>query len=86
MKTEANINLLAAMRARYPWVVTLSREDQEDCARETLEALRVRLSRGNVHRVHTTIISWRETAEALAAGLGDTSVEWLDEPEFVERP
>lgn len=30
--------------------------------------------------------AWRETATAIAAGLGKEPVEWLDEAEAVEHP
>ena len=33
-----------------------------------------------------TLIPWRETASAIAEGLGDEPVDWLDEPEIVPNP
>jgi hypothetical protein len=32
------------------------------------------------------LVSWRETASALAAGLGSANLDWLDDEETVERP
>ncbi|MCZ9635381.1 hypothetical protein RhoBH5_32380 [Rhodococcus sp. BH5] len=41
------------------------------------------------HLVLAELTSWRETATAIAAGLGQADLEWLDTPEddtMVERP
>lgn len=64
-----------------PWIHDLSEADQVAC-RRALAAAPTRDARAALIR------SWSETASAVAAGLGQESVEWL-EPDIdlaVERP
>lgn len=84
--TLDDINLTRFMREHFPWMLALSAEDQELCAREVLDATRASLSLGQAHLALSTLTSWRETAEAIAAGLGETTVEWIDDVNPVERP
>ncbi|RBP65469.1 hypothetical protein DFO66_10452 [Brevibacterium sanguinis] len=74
------------MADRFPWMLALSEGDQETCARDILNAARASFSTHQAHLAIAEITSWRETAIAIAAGLGDGRVQWLDEPENVERP
>lgn len=75
-----------AMTRAFPWMLALSLEDQKTCAQELVDAARASFSTGQPHRALAELTSWRETAEALAAGLGDEPVAWLDEPVAVGRP
>lgn len=56
-----------------------------------VNAARASLSTGQPHLAIAELTSWRETAAAIAAGLGLEPVEWLDPDEaepagLVERP
>lgn len=78
--------LVKAMTRAFPWMHALSPRDRETCAQELTDAARASFSTGQPHLALAELTSWRETAEALAAGLGNDEVEWLDEPVAVERP
>lgn len=62
--------------ADQSWILALSPADQIACARDLAA----------VADPKQVLISWRETATAVAAGLGQGEVEWLDGDEVVERP
>lgn len=79
-------DLTRFMCDRYPWMFALSAADREECARDVLESARASFSTGKAHLAVLALTSWRETADALAAGLGREPVEWLDEAEPVRRP
>ncbi|MGC0141833.1 prevent-host-death protein [Pseudactinotalea sp. Z1732] len=80
------------MASRYPWMYALSSQDREQCARDLIDAARASFSTQQPHLAIAQLASWRETATAIAAGLGSQPVEWLDENDdavvvtVVERP
>lgn len=80
------------MASRYPWMYALSAQDREQCARDLIDAARASFSTQQPHLAIAQLTSWRETATAIAAGLGSQPVEWLDEDDdavggtVVERP
>ncbi|PZT75841.1 MULTISPECIES: type II toxin-antitoxin system Phd/YefM family antitoxin [unclassified Streptomyces] len=78
--------LAARMAKAFPWMLALSPSDRESCARDLVDAARASFSTNQPHLALAELRSWRETATALAAGLGSADVEWLDEDETVERP
>lgn len=79
--------LASRMADRFPWMLALSEADRDLCAQDLVEAARASFSTGQPHLAIAELTSWRETATALAAGLGRAqAVEWLDDAEPVERP
>ena len=80
------------MSARYPWMFALNEDDRARCAHDLIDAARASFSTSQPHLAFANLTSWRETAEAIAAGLGDEVVEWLDPDDeddatfIVERP
>ena len=83
--------LTERMASRYPWMYALSAQDREQCARDLIDAARASFSTQQPHLAIAQLTSWRETATAIAAGLGTQPVEWLDEDydsadTVVERP
>ncbi|MDX2970524.1 hypothetical protein PWY87_17740 [Kribbella solani] len=78
--------LAERMSAHFPWMLALSPQGREACATGILAAARASFATGQAHLALAELTSWRETATALAAGLGRTPVEWLDVDEPVERP
>jgi hypothetical protein len=76
------------MSDRFPWMLALSEEDRELCASEILAAARASFTTKQAHLAIAELTAWRETATAVAAGLGKTPIEWLDEDDFeaVARP
>ena len=76
-----NDEYVRSMTERFPWMHSLSPADRQACATEIMEA-----SSASTDQVSSVITSWRETAEAIAAGRRDAPVEWLDVEEPVERP
>lgn len=73
------------MASRYPWMYALSAQDREQCARDLLDATRASLATHQPHLAITKLTSWRETAAAIAAGLGSEPVTWLDADEDGDR-
>lgn len=84
--------LTERMASRYSWMYALSAQDREQCARDLIDAARASFSTQQPHLAIAQFNSWRETATAIAAGLGSQPVEWLDEDHeavggaVVERP
>lgn len=79
------------MAVRYPWMYALSAEEREQCTRDLIDAARASFSTQQPHLAIARLTSWRETATAIAAGLGSQPVEWLDTEDddvnaVVERP
>lgn len=80
--------LTEQMSQAFPWMLELSREDRDECARDLINAARASFSTQQPRLAVAKLTSWRETATAIAAGLGSKPVEWLDEDNdaIVERP
>lgn len=86
VSTSTDGTLASRMSDRFPWMLALSPADQEACANAVLAAARASFATHQPHLAVAELTSWRETATAIAAGLGKEPVEWLDETEAVERP
>ena len=88
VSTNREGTLAERMSDRFPWMLALSVEDRELCATEILAAARASFATKQPHLAIAELTAWRETAIAVAAGLGKTDVEWLDEDhaETVARP
>jgi hypothetical protein len=78
--------LTARMTKAFPWMLALSTADRETCAQDLIDAARASFSTNQPHLAIAELTSWKETATAVAAGLGSADLEWLDEDEAVERP
>ncbi|MFD4366516.1 prevent-host-death protein [Rhodococcus sp. NPDC058521] len=81
--------LAERMTKAFPWMLALSPADRETCAQDLVDAARASFSTDQPHLAITELTSWKETATAIAAGLGSTDLEWLDEEDAastVERP
>ncbi|MBN9747215.1 prevent-host-death protein [Amycolatopsis sp. A1MSW2902] len=70
----------------FPWMLALSPADRASCAQDLVDAARASFSTDQPHLAIAELTSWKETATAVAAGLGRADLEWLDEDETVERP
>lgn len=79
--------LAGRMSKAFPWMLALSPEDRAACAQDLVDAARASFSTDQPHRVLAELTSWKETATAIAAGLGRDEPQWLDEDDaVVERP
>ena len=78
--------LVERMSKAFPWMLALSPADRESCAKDLLDTARASFSTDQPHLAIVELTSWKETATAMAAGLGSADLEWLDEDEAVERP
>ena len=74
--TEGVGSLGERMARAFPWMLALSQADRELCSQELIDAA----------RASAEFTAWKETATAIAAGLGDVETDWLDDNEPVERP
>lgn len=86
VSTSTDGTLADRMSDRFPWMLALSPADRDTCADAVLAAARASFATNQPHLAIAELNSWRETATAIAAGLGKEPVEWLDEPEAVKRP
>ena len=84
--TDTRGTLTERMSEVFPWMFALSPQGRDDCARAVLQAARASFSTKQPHLAVAELASWKETATALAAGLRNDPVEWLDDDEPVERP
>lgn len=81
--------LAERMSKSFPWMLALSPTDRETCAQELVDAARASFATSQPHLALAELTSWKETATAIAAGLGNVDLDWLDEGlavEPVERP
>lgn len=80
--------LAVRMSKVRPWMLALSMEDRATCARDLVDAARASFSTDQPHLALAELTSRRETATAIAAGLGRDEPEWLDDNDdaVVERP
>ena len=53
---------------------------------ELIDAARASFATEQPHLALAEFTAWKETATAIAAGLGDVETDWLDDSEPVERP
>src|SRR5690606_26154832 len=75
--------LAESMASRYPWMYALSATDREQCSRDLIDAARASFATHQPHLAIAKLTSWRETATAIAAGLGSQPIDWLDESDDV---
>lgn len=83
---DQNGSLTERMTKAFPWMLALSPKDRATCAQDLVDAARASFSTNQPHLAIAELRSWKETAAAIAAGLGSTDLEWLDEDETVGRP
>lgn len=86
VSTSTEGSLASRISDRFPWMLALSPADQESCADDVLTAARASFATDQPHLALAELTAWRETATALAAGLGKEPAEWLGDAETVERP
>jgi hypothetical protein len=81
--TSAEGTLSGRMSDSFPWMLALSPADRVACADAVLDAARASFATNQPHMAFAELTAWRETATAVAAGFGEKSVEWLDNPSEV---
>lgn len=79
-------SLAERMTRAFPWMHALSPADRKTCAQDLVDAARGSFATGQPDLAITELTSWKETATAIAAGLGRADLESLDADETVERP
>lgn len=78
--------LATRMAKAFPWMLALSEADRESCAQDLVDAARASFATDQAHLAIAELTSWKETATAIAAGLGRAEVEWLDDEPLAKRP
>lgn len=86
VSTDVRGSLPERMSDRLPWMLALKPRDRDACAEAILQAARASFATNQPHLAMAELTAWKETASALAAGLGRTPVEWLDDNRPAERP
>jgi len=84
--TDDRGTLPERMANYLPWMFALSESDRERCAKELVNAARASFATERPHLAVAELNSWKATAEALAAGMHNEPVEWLDNEDTVDRP
>ena len=84
--TEDTGTLADRMAKAFPWMLALSAADRSSCAQDLIDAARASLATQQPHLAMTELTSWKETATAVAAGIGSVDLDWFDDDEIVERP
>lgn len=84
--TDDRGTLVERMSDRFPWMLALSSNDRKKCAAGLVDAARASFATQQPHLAIAEITAWRETATAIAAGLGKTKISWLAEPKPVAKP
>ena len=84
--TDDRGTLTQRMADRFPWMLALNERDRTICADELVSSARASFATNQPHLAVATLTSWKETAEAFAAGLVESPVDWLSDDEEVERP
>ena len=84
--TEGIGSLGERMARAFPWMLALSQADRESCAQELIDAARASFATEQPHLALVEFTAWKETATAVAAGLGQEETDWLNDSEPVERP
>ncbi|WBU36740.1 prevent-host-death protein [Homoserinibacter sp. YIM 151385] len=79
-------SLVDRLAVPFPWIKLLSEGDQATCAAEIIATARGAFAIDRPERIVTEIAAWRSTAEAVAAGWGTDSVEWVDDDIEIGRP
>src|SRR6478736_1394814 len=79
--TSTEGTLAVRMSDRFPWMLALSPADRGACADAVLAAARASFATNQPHLAFAELTAWRETATAMAAGLGKESVEWFEDAE-----
>lgn len=83
---DDNGTLTERMARAFPWMLALSPVDRGSCAQNLVDAARASFATDQPHLAIAELTSWKETATAVAAGLGSAELDWLAEDEAVERP
>lgn len=71
---------------QFPWMLALNDVDRATCADRIVAAARASISTKQPRLAISELVAWRETATAMAAGLGSETVDWFGESEPAERP
>jgi hypothetical protein len=84
--TDDRGTLSERMTDRFPWMAVLSPEAQAECAIDLVRAARASFATERPHLAIIELTAWRETAQAIADGLGAVDVDWHGFTQPVERP
>ena len=84
--TDDRGTLAERMANMFPWMLALTPDGQAQCADDLVKAARASFATQQAHLAIAELTAWRETALALAAGLGQTPVDWLESLDVVARP
>lgn len=84
--TDDRGSLSERMANRFPWMLALSEQDKEQCAQDLVDAARASFAMHQPNRAVAELTSWKETASAVAAGLGKEPIVWLDDVVEASRP
>jgi hypothetical protein len=78
--------LTERMVNQFPWMRALDKDDREKCAKNLIDAALISMTTHQTRHALIELNSWKDTAEAMAAGWFDEPLERLEIPLLVPRP
>lgn len=78
--------LVERMSDKFPWMLALKVKDRNECAKSIIDSARASFATKQPLLVITELNAWKETAEAVAAGLKPANQDLFDNPVTVPRP
>ena len=78
--------LTERMVSQFPWMLALDKDDREKCAKNLIDAALISMTTHQTRHALIELNSWKDTAEAMAAGWFDEPFERLEIPLLVPRP
>ncbi len=79
-------SLTERMASQFPWMLVFDDAGQKRCSKDLVDAALVSMTTHQTQHSLIELNSWKDTAEAMAAGWFDEPLERLDVPVLVPRP
>lgn len=70
----------------FNWMWALDAIDREQCAIDLIRASRASFATKKAYLAMAELASWQATAAAMADGLTNAEVDWIEKPVSVKRP
>ncbi|MFM6980240.1 MAG: prevent-host-death protein [Micrococcales bacterium] len=84
--TDERGSLISRMSGAFPWMHALSDEDKAQCTSDLVRAAQASFATDQSYFAMQEINAWKETASAVAAGLGKEPTDWIEKTHEVKHP
>ena len=79
VSTDDRGSLAERLADKLPWILALNPTDQVQCAKDLINAARASFATNQPFLAVAELTAWRETATAIASGVSQQRVTWLEE-------